>query len=193
MLCCLNPNCQNPVNPDSVEHCFSGGTKLVSSLGDRYRPVYPLASGGASQTFLAQEKDTQASYLVQQLALPASNQYYQISAYFYAKAERLAQIGQHPQISGLSAYFTQGDYFYLVQPTIAGQTLRQELIQAGAFSEQQIWDILSQILPLLYFIHKQQIVRGNIHLENIIRRTSDDKRYILYSRCFEYLYLTIAS
>lgn len=179
MLCCLNPNCQIPLNADSAEHCFSCGTKLVSSLGDRYRPVYPLASGGSSQTFLAQEKDTQASYLLQQLALPVSNQYHQISAYYYAKAERLAQIGEHPQISSLAAYFTQGNYFYLVQPAILGQTLRQELMQAGAFSEQQIWDILSQILPLLYFIHKQHIVHGNIHLENIIRRTSDDRLVLI--------------
>ena len=179
MLCCLNPNCQNPVNPDSREYCFSCGTQLVPSLGDRFRPVYPLASGGLSQTFLAQDKDARESYVVQQLALPGSNNYHHISDIFHSQAKKIAQIGDNERIPTLSAYFTQGNYFYLVQPAISGQTLRQELIQQGIFSEQQIWDVLAQILPLLYLIHKQQIVHGNIQLESIIRRTSDDRLMLI--------------
>ncbi|AFY88115.1 protein kinase domain-containing protein [Chroococcidiopsis thermalis] len=179
MLCCLNPNCQNPVNPDDREYCFSCGTKLVPSLGDRFRPVYPLAGGGFSQIFLAQDRDARESYVVQQLALPGSNKYYSVSNIFYSLAKKLAQIGENDRISTLSAYFTQGNYFYLVQPAIAGQTLRQELVQQGTFSEQQIWDVLGQILPLLYFIHKRQIVHGNINLESIIRRNSDDRLMLI--------------
>lgn len=175
MLCCLNPNCQNPVNFDEREYCFSCGIKLVPSLGDRFRPVHPLAAGGLHQTFLAQDRDTPESYVVQQLALPRSNNYHLISNIFYSQAKKIAQIADNDRIPTLSAYFAQGDYFYLVHPAISGLTLRQELTQQGVLSEQQIWDILSQILPLLYFIHKQQIVHGSICLENIIRRASDDR------------------
>ena len=51
MSYCLNPHCQKPENLDSPEVCQICGTKLL--LGDRYRSVKLLGSGGMGRTFLA--------------------------------------------------------------------------------------------------------------------------------------------
>lgn len=51
---------------------------------------------------------------------------------FQEEARRLQQLGEHPQIPTLYAYFEQESYLYLVQQLIEGQTLQQELEQKGS-------------------------------------------------------------
>ena|GEM_PF-3455223 len=51
MSYCLNSHCQKPENLDSPEVCQICGTKFL--LGDRYRSVKLLGSGGMGRTFLA--------------------------------------------------------------------------------------------------------------------------------------------
>ena len=75
------------------------------------------------------------------------------------------------------AYFKQDDYLYLVQQLIVGQSLRQQLDQ-GAFNEQQIWELLADLLPILQFIHDRQVIHRDIKPDNIMRRQSD-RRLIL--------------
>nr|CAD5979888.1 Serine/threonine-protein kinase B [Planktothrix pseudagardhii] len=64
---------------------------------------------------------------------------------------------------------------YLVQEYIEGQNLNQELSETGAFSEDKIIKLLENVLPILTFIHQQQVIHRDIKPENIIRRKSDHK------------------
>ena len=48
---CLNPNCQQPQNPNGTQFCLSCGLKLL--LRDSYRAIQPLGQGGMGRTFLA--------------------------------------------------------------------------------------------------------------------------------------------
>ncbi|MDE5114842.1 MAG: serine/threonine-protein kinase, partial [Trichodesmium sp. St15_bin1_1] len=48
---------------------------------------------------------------------------------------------------------------------------KQELEQQGFFKEEQIWQLLRELLPILQFIHQHQIIHRDIKPENIIRRT----------------------
>ncbi len=60
-----------------------------------------------------------------------------------------------------------------------GQTLRQELEQQGAFSEQKIWELLSDLLPVLQFVHQHQVIHRDIKPENVLRRQSDGKLVLI--------------
>ncbi|MFM6453720.1 MAG: GUN4 domain-containing protein [Planktothrix sp.] len=88
---------------------------------------------------------------------------------------QLEQLGKHPQIPELFAYFIQDHRQYLVQEYIEGENLNQELSETGAFSEDKIIKLLENILPVLTFIHQQQVIHRDIKPENIIRRKSDHK------------------
>jgi branched-chain amino acid transport system substrate-binding protein len=182
MVCCLNPDCSNPINPDGTIFCASCGIHLVSLLRGRYRIVKPLGGGGFARTYLAEDIDKLSELcVVKQLApqLQGSWSHKKAVELFEQEAKRLQQLGEHPQIPTLYAYFKEGDYLYLVQQFIAGQNLLQELQQQGVFNEAKIRGLLSDLLPIVSMLHQQQVIHRDIKPENIIRRESDGKLVLI--------------
>jgi serine/threonine protein kinase len=89
---------------------------------------------------------------------------------FKQEAKRLFDLGEHPQIPRLIAYFEDNKRLYLVQEFIQGQNLLQELHQQGAFSEEKITQLLHELLPVLQFVHERGVIHRDIKPENIMRR-----------------------
>jgi serine/threonine protein kinase len=89
---------------------------------------------------------------------------------FTQEAVRLDELGKHPQIPELLAYFSQDSQQYLVQEFIDGRDLAQELAMNGAFNEAQVRSLLNDLLPVLQFVHQHQVIHRDIKPENIIRR-----------------------
>lgn len=57
MICCLNPDCPNPINPDGTQYCQSCRTKMIRLLRGRFRVIKPLGQGGFGRTYLAEDED----------------------------------------------------------------------------------------------------------------------------------------
>ncbi|MEI2580303.1 serine/threonine-protein kinase [Scytonema sp. PRP1] len=173
MIYCLNPSCEKPRNSDTT-FCQNCGTQLISQLRNRYRIIQPLGGGGFGRTFLAEDEDKLNEHcVVKQLApqVQGTSALVKATELFQEEARRLQQLGEHPQIPILYAYFRHDNYLYLVQQFILGQTLRQELRQQGTFSEEKIWKLLTELLPIIKFIHEHQVIHRDIKPENIIRRS----------------------
>lgn len=176
MLCCVNPDCQNPLNPDGTKFCQSCGSKLVPLLRNRYRLIQPIGQGGFGRTYLAEDVDKLNERCVVKQFTPQSQGTAGLQKavqLFEQEARRLQELGEHPQIPTLFAYFEEDKYLYLAQQFIEGRDLSKELGQQGAFSEKQIRELLSDLLPVLKFIHQRQVIHRDIKPENIIRRRSD--------------------
>ncbi|MEB3190404.1 MAG: bifunctional serine/threonine-protein kinase/formylglycine-generating enzyme family protein, partial [Snowella sp.] len=95
---------------------------------------------------------------------------------FQEEAKRLNELGHHNQIPELLAYFIAEDQRqYLVQEYVAGQNLAQELAAQGVFNEGKIRALLADLLPVLDFIHRNQVIHRDIKPDNIIRRQADQK------------------
>ncbi len=92
---------------------------------------------------------------------------------FRQEAERLKELGSHPQIPGLLDYFEQDGNQFIVQQFINGPNLEEELGLEGPLSERQIQDLLKDILPVLEFIHSHHVIHRNIKPANIIRQRVD--------------------
>ncbi|MCU0567157.1 MAG: protein kinase [Oculatellaceae cyanobacterium Prado106] len=176
MTCCLNPQCQNPLNSDEATTCQNCGSSLKLLRG-RYRAVQPLGQGGFGRTYLAVDEDRlKARCVIKQFAPQVQGKSLEKAIQlFNQEAVRLDELGEHPQIPNLLAYFEQGGYLYLVQQFIEGQSLLQQMRQQGVFSERQIREVLSDVLPILRFIHKHQVIHRDITPANILRRQSDDR------------------
>jgi diguanylate cyclase (GGDEF)-like protein len=84
-------------------------------------------------------------------------------------------LGKHPQIPELLAYFTEGDYKYLIQEYISGLELRREQEKFGVFNEKKLLKFLYEILLILQFIHSRHLIHRDIKPENIIRRSRDHR------------------
>ena len=138
------------------------------------------------RTFLAVDDDRlQAKCAIKQfLPMPEiqgnSQAMAKATQLFEQEARQLLQLGeQHPQIPALLAYFEEDKCLYLVQQLIPGQNLGQELAKQGPFSESQILDILDNLLPVLEFIHQQQVIHRDIKPENILRREPDGQLVLI--------------
>ena len=180
MSYCLNLRCQKPQNPNNARFCSTCGSRLL--LGDRYRALKPISQGGIGRTFLAvDEQDASKPRCIIKQFSPknhGTNNAEQAAELFRQEAIRLQELGQHPQIPQLLAYF-ESDHqagtataSAIVQTLIEGESLAQKLEAEGAFSETEIRQLLAELLPVLQFVHERGVIHRDINPENIIRRTS---------------------
>jgi serine/threonine protein kinase len=160
MSYCTNSGCLSPQNLDTAKFCTNCGRKLL--LKDRYRSIALIGHGGFGRTFLAVDEDlpSKRRCVLKQLcfAKQDTENFEHAVELFHQEAVRLDELGQHPQIPQLLAHFEQEQQLYLVQELISGQTLAQELQQQGAFKEEQIWELLKDLLPVLQFIHTRHVI-----------------------------------
>ncbi|MGJ5672556.1 MAG: protein kinase domain-containing protein [Nostochopsis sp.] len=137
-------------------------------IKERYRLIKPIVQGRDCQTFLAVDEGQSIPFfcVVQQFA----KQDYTPET-FVQTAQRLEELGKHPQIPTLLAYFAENDHFYLVQELIEGKNLAALVEEQGAFHESQIWQLLESLSPVIKFISDRHVIHCDIKPENIIVRS----------------------
>ncbi|MBD2522422.1 serine/threonine-protein kinase [Nostoc sp. FACHB-133] len=183
MLCCVNPDCQKPLNPDKNNYCHSCRAELIPLLGGRYRPTQVLSDeGGFGRTYLAEDvHKLNECCVVKQFApkLQGTGPLTKAIELFKQEASRLQELAEHPQIPTLLAYFEQNSYLFLVQQFIDGQNLLKEWERRGNYSETQIRELLLDLLPVLKFTHVRGVIHRDIKPQNIIRRQSDGRLVLI--------------
>ncbi|NEQ97339.1 MAG: protein kinase [Cyanothece sp. SIO2G6] len=181
MSYCLNPDCSSPENPAHVQHCKSCGASLL--LSKRYRIHQELGRGGFGATFLAidQSLPGHPSCVIKQLRPTVSSpQAMKMARDLFAReAQTLGKIGNHPQVPQLLNFFEDNQEFYLVQEYIEGLNLQQEVRRSGPFSEAGVKQFLSEILPMIEYIHGQKVIHRDIKPANLIRREQDKKLVLI--------------
>ncbi|MEH2164339.1 MAG: serine/threonine-protein kinase [Nostoc sp.] len=183
MLCCVNPDCQKPLNPDKNNYCHSCRAELIPLLGGRYRPTQVLSDeGGFGRTYLAEDvHKLNECCVVKQFApkLQGTGPLTKATELFKQEASRLQELAEHPQIPTLLAYFEQNGYLFLVQQFINGKNLLKEWETRGNYSETEIRELLLDLLPVLKFIHVRGVIHRDIKPQNIIRRQNDERLVLI--------------
>ncbi|WP_417118162.1 protein kinase domain-containing protein [Nodularia spumigena] len=147
-------------------------------LRNRYRPIKSLGGGGFAKTYLAEDIDKlNEKCVIKQFAPQTQGTagLQKATELFLQEAQQLQQLGEHPQIPALLAYFEENSRLYLVQQFIDGDNLLTELEQQGIFKESKIYALLQDLLPVLKLVHSYNIIHRDIKPENIMRRRSDGK------------------
>lgn len=148
-------------------------------LNQRYRAIRTLDRSEFYRTYLASDEGRFNELCVlEELSLnPQATEEVRAKSRerFQQEASKLYRL-QHRQIAGVQATFEQGDRLFLVLSHIEGQTL-QELLQVrqshgAAFGEAEVRQLLERLLPVLDYLHRHQIVHGNIRPETIVLRSS---------------------
>lgn len=177
---CLNPGCNKPKNPNSAQVCQNCGEKLL--LRDCYQIISILGKGGFGITFAARNLSiTEDSLCVIKQLRPMSKdpQVEQMTRLLFDReAKILGTVLRHPQVPKLLDYFEEKERFYLVQEYIKGHNLHREVRMNGCFSEAGVKQFLSEILPILKYLHQKKILHRDIKPANLIRR-SDDCQLVL--------------
>lgn len=149
---------------------------------DRYEVIRLIGRGGFGVTFLAKDASLPGEPLcvIKQLCPKVSEPSALETARkrFEREAKTLAKLGSHSQIPMLLDYFVADGEFYLVQEYIRGSTLARLVRRYGCLSETAAKRFLREMLVLLQYIHKQQVIHRDIKPQNIIR-CKDDGRLVL--------------
>ncbi len=158
--------------------------EMIGQLLDRrYRIVQILSSGAFGQTYLAADmrRPGHPHCVVKQLRPPNNNSNILKTALrlFEKEAEILEKLGRHPQIPMLLAYFEENNNFYLVEEFIEGHPLSKELIPGGPWHEVRVIQLLTEILEVLLFVHRHNVIHRDVNPSNIVRRKSDSKLVLI--------------
>jgi serine/threonine protein kinase, bacterial len=181
MSYCVNPDCPQPKNPIDAFLCQACGARLL--VRNRYRVTKSLGQGGFGATFVAIDVSLPGEPICVIKQLRPSNNHEKFlrmaRELFEREARTLGKIGNHPQIPRLLDFFEERRNFYLVQEYVSGQTIHQEVKQMGLFKENKIRDFLIEILPVITYIHSQQVIHRDIKPANILRREQDGKLVLI--------------
>lgn len=169
MSYCFNPSCQQPQNQDGKDICSDCRSNLL--LRDRYRAIRVIGQGGFGKTYLAGNETDNSSCVIKQFTFPGSSS--TALRLFSEEAQQLKTLGSHPQIPSFVDYVEQENQCFIIQEFVDGNNLEEELTANGTFDEIQIEQLLTNILPVLGFIHERRVIHRDIKPENIIQRSSD--------------------
>lgn len=177
MSYCLNFACSNPENAPQADSCHTCGSSLL--LQGRYRAIKLLGTGGFGRTFLAVDESQpfNSSCVIKQFLPQSSNSEHLETALtlFRSEGMRLSELGKHPQLPQLFAFFEQEQSWYLVQEWIEGRNLATIVQEEGVFSRPKVRQFLQDLLPVLSFIHDRQLIHRGIKPQNILYRSSDSR------------------
>lgn len=183
MVCCINPDCPHPPNPDGNKFCQACSFPLVQLLINRFKVVRVISGeGGFGRTYLGEDTHKlNETCVIKQLAPKMQGSWALKKAVdlFKEEAKFLQKLGEHPQIPALLAYFEQDNYLYLVQQFVEGENLLWELQQKGKYDESQIRALLKELLPILKYLHQRKVIHRDIKLQNIMRSKSDGRLILI--------------
>jgi serine/threonine protein kinase len=175
-------------------------------FNNRFEIIRRLGKGGFGTTYLAQDKSTpqpllcvikQLRYQIQpglQPGLQPGHREQKTSIYSRAKiaidqertkrrfqreTRMMARLGRHNQLPCLLDHFTDNNQFYLVQEHVPGHTLSREIGLSGPQGEPQVKQFLREMIPIIRYIHRQNLLHLDIKPSNIMRRSSDRKLVLI--------------
>lgn len=176
---------ERPLPPTRIAE-NEGGTVVndPSLLGGRYRILSLLGQGGFGRTYLVEDgqSPTRRKRVVKQFKpqshdpslLPLLRERFELEA---VTLETLGEASD--RIPRLHAYFFEGGEFYLVQDWIEGRTVAKAVKEGGRFGEDGVREFLTDILPVLDFVHGQKVIHRDISPNNVMIRAMDGKPVLI--------------
>ncbi len=179
----------------SKQHANNGSNRFCTQCGEplpihqeeiiakRYKIIKLLGQGGFGRTYLAEDMKKSAQRCVLKEFAPQVEEEQNLKKakeLFEREASVLKKL-QHPQIprfhASLQAKIGNHDFFFLVQDYVEGENyldlLEERLNRGQSFSEEEVITLLQKMLPVLAYIHSQNVVHRDISPDNLIWRNSD--------------------
>ena len=145
-----------------------------SIIGNRYQIIQKLGKE-TNQTYLA--KDLQATgdarCAVEHLSHASQEANWKIiQQHWINEIEVLKRLGDHPQIPQFYNYAVEERKFYLIREYIDGDNLEQEA-ERKVLDEAAVIYLIQNVLRILDFLHKTNVIHCDIQPINLVRRKSD--------------------
>lgn len=158
-------------------------------LNDRYRIIKQIGRGGFGRAYLAEDTHRYRELCVLKEFAPEVESDRELG-----KAEELfereagilykLQHNQIPEFEALLRTRVNGKKsLFLVQEYIEGENYWDLLKQEGKLSEAEVTAMIWELLPVLEYIHSQDLIHRDISPDNLIRRDLDGKPVLIDFGC----------
>ena len=154
-------------------------------LGGRYRVLRQLGQGGFGNTFLVEDVNRFQELCVLKEFNPQVRDKMALDkaqTLFQREASILYQLN-HPQIPRFRELLRDRERLFLVQDYIEGPSYHELLNRrkqyADRFSEAEVTQLLTQLLPVLQYLHSVGIVHRDISPDNLIQRNADGRPVLI--------------
>lgn len=197
MNICSNPRCGDP-KPEDTERCSRCEALLVGILvRGRYKIVKQVGKGGFGITYLVEDQDCFAAKRILKELCPVpflnrseekAKEAGDIAERLFHREAKILLTLSHPGIPKLYAYFSDGDYSYLVQDYIPGQTLSEELSQRKqVFSEYEVCKLMLELAEILEYLHSQKppIIHRDVKPQNLMRHSNGRLQLIDFGAVYQ--------
>lgn len=149
-------------------------------LKGRYAIRSTIGQGGMGRTYLAQDLERFNETCVLKEFIPPQDSIEvseKAKELFRREASVLYQI-RHPQVPEFRATFESDGRLLLVQDYVEGKNYRNLLLDrlksGQTFSENEIFVLMQQLLPVLSYLHSHNIIHRDISPENLMLRSQDN-------------------
>lgn len=167
---CINPKCQNRLNPDQLDICQSCGTPLL--IKNRYRLIKPLRQLDPRSYTELWEIDDQGGTKVLKVLKENSPKLVDL----FEQEAAVLQFLKHPGIPqvGIDGNFTftpnnsTEKLYCLVMDKIEGQNLEDWVKQHGSISQKTAIAWLKEITDILGYLHENGLFHRDIKPSNIM-------------------------
>lgn len=145
---------------------------LGTCLGDRYTLTKALGQRSGRQTYLAWDSDCRSSVVVK--VLPFSYGFDWDNLDHFERETRLLKQLLHPAIpqylDGFEIDLPDFKGFAWVQTYIPAPSLAEHLQQGRTFSEDELWQIATDLLKVLVFLHSRNpvVIHRDIKPSNVL-------------------------
>ncbi len=152
------------------------------SLGERYQVTHILTEELFRQTLVVRDlqQPEQPLYVLKRLQLRTEQQslFDLASQSFTSEVKTFRPISQHARISTLLNYFTKEQNFYLVQEFVDGSLLADRLARNEPLQLLDVLKLTRDILSILTYFHKRQLIHSDIHPSNLLYRKHDGELFL---------------
>jgi eukaryotic-like serine/threonine-protein kinase len=135
-------------------------------LGDRYRLVERIASGGMGTVWRAED-----TVLRRPVAVKVLNEGLSSDERFVERFRREAKAAGgllHPNVAGVYDYGEEGGRPFIVMELIDGETLAEALVRRGRLDPDEVADVGAQVADALAAAHAAGIVHRDVKPANVM-------------------------
>jgi serine/threonine protein kinase len=155
-----------------------------SILEKRYKIIKILGKGGFGRAYLAEDSNRYNEHCVlKEFAPSIERNYWNKAKELFDRECSQLYLLNHDQIPAfrelLKAKVNNELYVFLVQNYVRGLNYHTIVQKYGVLNEGQIIYFLQQILPVLSYIHNQNLIHRDISPDNLICRFDDQKPVLI--------------
>lgn len=152
-------------------------------LGDRYKIIEPIGSGGAGQVFKGVHLKLKVNIAIK--AIPKVTLQTQS---IMGEVELLKQL-QHPGLPLVYDVEEDDHHLFIIQELIVGHTLHTRLQSDGPYTPSEAITFMERLLPIVHYLHTQEprpIIHRDIKPDNIMLSSGGGLKLIDFGIAREY-------